>query len=265
MISNFTWRIKSRIVYGIKSYSRFKIHSPFVFELIEKVLRVKTKHPDFYFIEKYRKSLSRNRTIVETVDFGEKSGKKHYISTFEKLGLLVKNRSVRKAQGRILYRLNRYFKPQTILEFGTTAGISAAYLKLPVPDSKLVTMEGCASLADVASSTLRALQVENAEIKIGDFEVSLPDVLQNVETLDMVFFDGNHRFEPTVEYFNQCIEKANENSFFVFDDIHLSPGKEKAWKIIKKDPRVTVSIDLFWMGIVFFRKGMPKQDFVIRY
>ncbi|MBN2616225.1 MAG: class I SAM-dependent methyltransferase [Bacteroidales bacterium] len=265
MNSYVAWQIKSRIVYGIKSYSRFKIHSPFVFELIEKVLKDKSKHSDFSFIEKYRKSLSRSRTVIETVDFGERSGNKQYLSTFEKLGPLVTKRTLKKAQGRALYRLNQYFKPKTILEFGTAAGISAAYLKLPVPDATMITMEGCASLADVASNTLSKLQVKNTDIRIGDFEVTLPKVLENLDTLDMVFFDGNHRFEPTVEYFNQCVEKANENSYFVFDDIHWSPGMEKAWKTIKKDPRVIVSIDLFWMGIVFFRKGMPKQDFVIRY
>ncbi len=81
----------------------------------------------------------------------------------------------------------------------------------------------------------------------------------------MFFFDGNHRKEPTLRYFEQCIHFSNENSIFVFDDIHWSKGMESAWEYIKNDRRVSITIDLFWFGIIFFVEGVEKQDFVIRY
>jgi predicted O-methyltransferase YrrM len=148
---------------------------------------------------------------------------------------------------------------------GTAAGLSASYIKFPVPESKMISMEGCSNLASVAENTFRELNIQNIEIRTGDFENTLPEVLQQIKKLDFVFFDGNHRKEATLGYFSQCIEKITENSLFVFDDIHWSPGMAEAWNSIKSDSRVMISIDLFWLGLVFFRKGTPKQDFVIRY
>lgn len=265
MKKNITWQVKSWIVFLINSSSRYKVHSPFVFDLIEKIIKDNTNYPEYKKIENLKKSLSKSKTIIETVDFGEGAGNRNYIATFEKLGALVIRRSQSKEMGRLLFRLNQYFKPRTILEFGTAAGIGTAYLKSAVPESRLITMEGCASLADVASNTFKILNLKDIDIRIGHFEVTCPILINEVDNLDMVFFDGNHRYEPTVKYFNACAKKAGENSYFVFDDIHWSKEMEKAWNEIKSDPRVSISIDLFWFGIVFFRNGIPKQDFVIRY
>ncbi len=265
MNKNQIWLAKNYIGYRAKAKTRYKVHSPFVFDLVEKVLNDKTEYPDYRKIERFKKKIGKSKTVIETVDFGSRADNKPYKEYFEKVGKIVKKRSQRKKQARLLYRLSRYFRPQNILEFGTAAGISTAYIKAPVPESRMISMEGCASLADVASSNLRQLKIKNVEISIGNFDVTLPHILERFDQLDFVFFDGNHRQEPTLGYFEQCAEKAGENTLFVFDDIHWSPGMEKAWNTIKKDERVTLTIDLFWFGLVFFRKGIEKQDFIIKY
>ncbi len=262
---NQIWLAKNYITYLAQAKTRYKIHSPFVFDLVEKVLMDKTEYPEYKKIEAYKKNISKSKTVIETVDFGARSNGKPYKEYFEKVGEIVKKRSQRKSQARLLYRLSRYFQPQNILEFGTAAGISTAYIKAPVPESKMITMEGCASLADVAMSNLRRLKIKNVEISIGNFDVTLPRVLEKFDTLDFVFFDGNHRYKPTVDYFQRCVEKARENTLFIFDDIHWSSGMETAWNTIKKDERVSITVDLFWFGLVFFRKGVEKQDFIIKY
>jgi len=265
MNKNQIWLAKSYATYLAKAKTRYKIHSPFVFDLVEKVLKDKTEYPEYKKIETYKKNISRSKSVIETVDFGSRSENKDYTTSMQKVGDIVKRRSQRKNQARLLYRLARYFQPENIIEFGTAAGISTAYIKAPLPDSKMITMEGCASLADVATNNLKKLKIKNVDISIGDFDVILPKVLKQFEKLDFVFFDGNHRREPTLDYFNRCINLAHENTLFIFDDIHWSPGMESAWKTIKKDKRVTISVDIFWFGLVFFRKGVTKQDFVIRY
>ena len=265
MIKNQIWLTKSYLTYLAKAKTRYKVHSPFVFDLVENVLKDKTEYPEYRKIETYKKNISRSKTIIETVDFGTRSKNKHYTTSMEKVGNIVKHRSQHKNQARLLYRLSRYFQPENILEFGTAAGISTAYIKVPVPESKMITMEGCASLANVASNNLKKLKINNMEISIGDFDVTLSGVLKKFDRLDFVFFDGNHRREPTLNYFNRCMELANEGTLFIFDDIHWSPGMEDAWNTIKKDERVSISLDLFWFGLIFFRKGITKQDFIIRY
>ncbi len=264
MIKNQIWLTKGYLTYLAKAKTRYKVHSPFVFDLVENVLKDKTEYPEYRKIETYKKNISKSKTIIETVDFGTRSENKPYTISMEKLGNIVKHRSQHKNQARLLYRLSRHFQPGNILEFGTAAGISTAYIKAPVPESKMITMEGCASLADVASNNLKRLKINNIEISIGDFDVTLPLALKKFEKLDFVFFDGNHRREPTLDYFNRCVRLAHENTVFIFDDIHWSSGMEDAWNTIKKDERVSISLDIFWFGLIFFRKGIIKQDFIIR-
>jgi predicted O-methyltransferase YrrM len=265
MNKNQIWLAKNYLTYLTEAKTRYKVHSPFVFDLVEKVLNDKTEYADYRKIENHKKKMARCKTVIETVDFGSRAENRSYTTSMVKIGQIVKRRSQRKKQARLLYRLARYYKPQTILEFGTAAGFSTAYIKAPLPESKMITMEGCASLADVASNNLKKLGINNVDISVGHFDVLLPGVLERLGKPDFVFFDGNHRKEPTLNYFNVCCERAHENTLFVFDDIHWSPGMEKAWETIKKDKRVSISVDLFWFGLVFFRKGIEKQDFVIRY
>ncbi len=265
MIKNQIWLTKRYLTYLAKAKTRYKVHSPFVFDLVENVLKDKTEYPEFKKIETYKKNISRSKTIIETIDLGARSENKHFTTSLEKVGDIVKRRSQHKSQARLLYRLGRHFQPENILEFGTAAGISTAYIKAPVPESKMITMEGCASLANVAAGNLKKLQIKNVNICIGDFDVLLPNVLKKFDRLDFVFFDGNHRCEPTLDYFNRCVELAHEDTVFIFDDIHWSPGMDDAWSTIKKDNRVSISLDVFWFGLIFFRKGITKQDFIIRY
>jgi predicted O-methyltransferase YrrM len=82
--------------------------------------------------------------------------------------------------------------------------------------------------------------------------------------LDFVFFDANHQKQPTLQYFNQCIAKANKNGIFVFDDIHWSEGMEQAWEIVKQHPKVTTSIDLYHMGILFFNPELKPATYRIK-
>jgi predicted O-methyltransferase YrrM len=265
MSRNQIWLVKNYWKYLLKSKTRYKVHSPFVFDFVEKVLKDKQTSPNLKKIDVYKRKLSKSKTIIETVDFGKGSKHKEFDTYFEKVGELVKKRSQRKKQAHLLHRIAAYFQPQNVLEFGTAAGFSTAYIKSAIPVSHMVSMEGCASLADVANQTLRHLKIEKVDIKVGHFDVLLPKVLKEFDSLDMVFFDGNHRKKPTLKYFEQCLELATENSVFIFDDIHWSPGMDKAWQSIKKDQRVSLTLDLFWFGLVFFRKGMPKQDFILRY
>ncbi|RLD45135.1 MAG: SAM-dependent methyltransferase [Bacteroidetes bacterium] len=259
------WLIKSYFTYLMKAKSRYVIHSPFVFELLNKVLRDKTEYDDYALIDKIKREQSAREDIMETVDFGASAGESAYKTMMLRKGIIVKQRTAQKSQLELLYRLSKFLKPEVILELGTAAGISASYLKKGNPSSKLITLEGCANLADLAEDTFKKLNLKDIEVISGNFDVTLNEVIANEKRLDLVFFDGNHRKEPTLKYFNSCLKLANENTLFIFDDIHWSSGMEEAWEAIKANPEVSITIDLFWMGLVFFKKGFAKQDFIIKY
>lgn len=249
--------------YWFKAKTRYRIHSQFVFDFINNILNDKTEYNDYSMLSDHRNKLAISKDPIETVDFGAGSGSKAYSTKILSLGHIVRSRSHSKSRLQLLYRLTKYYKPGNILELGTAAGISTTYIKAGYTECKMITMEGCANLAAKASESFKYLGLDNIEIFVGNFDSLLEDVIMKFDSLDFVFFDGNHRKEPTLRYFELCIPLSNENSIFVFDDIHWSEGMESAWETIKKDKRVSISIDLFWFGLVFFRKGIEKQDFVL--
>jgi len=259
------WLAYRYLVYLMQAKTRFVIHSPFVYDFVNKVLKDETKYFEYNMPDRTLRKYKRRTDSIDTTDFGKRAGKSEFVIFRTTVGNIVRQRSHTVKQLHLLFRISKYFKPKTILEFGTAAGTSTLYLSSGNPASKVVSMEGCVGLTEVARKCFEKRNMNNIEVITGSFDYSLPVVLKNIDSLDMVFFDGNHRELPTLNYFNQCLEHSNENSVFIFDDIHWSPGMERAWKKIKEDNRVSITVDLFWAGLVFFRKGVAKQDFVIRY
>ncbi len=168
--------------------------------------------------------------------------------------------------GRLLYRMIDHFHCGKVLELGTSLGLSTAYMASPPSVEYITTLEGANFVAARAKQNLETLSISKLEIITGNFDITLGQVLKKHPKADLIFFDGNHRKEPTLRYFRQCLSTADENSIFVFDDIHWSAEMEDAWREICRDDAVTCSIDLFFVGIVFFRKDFrEKQAFTIRY
>lgn len=241
------------------------IHSPFVYDLVIKVLNDKTKYKAYTEIEEHRTVLLKNETILTVEDFGAGSAKG-----------LTKQRAVKqvaatslkpKKYAQLLYRLVNYFQPMQILELGTSLGITTSYLSTAKPDSVVITMEGSPAIAEVAKQQFEALQLSNIKIITGNFDETLPAVIDKaMQPFNFIFIDGNHRKEPTLRYFEQLIAKADHDTVFVFDDIHWSKEMEEAWEIVKQHPSVTLTVDLFFIGLVFLRKEQKEREhFVIRF
>lgn len=264
-MSNMLFQIKQYIQFLIKAQTRFTIHSPFVYNLVEQVFRDHKVYPEYAQLNQMKNALLKRRSVVETVDFGSGAGNNKYKTKRLPLKTIVKQRSQHKSRLELLYRLSKSTHPEYILEFGTAAGVSSAYLKSGAPDSQMITMEGCSGLAAIAQEVFQQLNLSNIEVEVGNFDVILDDVLKKFTRLDFVFFDGNHRKKPTLNYFYKCLPLAHENTLFIFDDIHWSPEMKESWEEIKRNDEASITIDLFWFGLVFFRKGIEKQDFVIRY
>lgn len=240
------------------------MHSPFVFEFITKVLNDKTNYPEYEKVEALRDQLLNDHTILDVEDFGAGSmmDKKNRRS----ISSIAKNAAKPKKFGQLLFRMIKYYQPKTILELGTSLGITTAYLSLAKPDAGLTTMEGSTEIAGVAKRNFKNLEIRNIEIIEGNFDHTLSSLITHHSYVDFAFIDGNHRQEPTLRYFQQLLAKTNNDSILVFDDIHWSGEMEAAWETIKNNLAVTCSIDLFFTGIVFFRKEFKeKQHFAISF
>ena len=138
------------------------------------------------------------------------------------------------------------------------------YLQKAAPQAKVYTLEGCPSTAGVANETFKKAGINNVELITGNFDNTLAGVINQLDKIDFVFVDGNHQKEATLKYFEWCLPKVHENTLLIFDDIYWSEGMKEAWTEIKANPKVTVTIDLFWIGLVFFKPGQVKEDFLVK-
>lgn len=248
------------INYLFQSVNEHGIHSPFVFDFTTKVLYNKTNFAEYSRVKKQKAKLLDDSTTIKIIDYG--AGNNNGLFRVKNL---VKKSSQPEKYGRLLFRISNYYKPKNILELGSNFGISTAYLALGNPNSNVISIEGCNDLAKYAEKNLHDLQCNNAEIICNTFQKSLPETINKLDTIDLVFFDGHHTYSDTINYFECCLTKINENSIFIFDDINWSEDMKKAWNFIVNDPKPIITIDLYKFGIVFFRKGQTKQNFVIRF
>ena len=229
------------------------VHSPFVFDFITHVLNDKSGHPGFKKIEKHRTRLLQDFSTIEVEDFGAGSA---VIPTKTRVIKKIAASSPKsKKFARLLYRIARYYDCKTIVELGTSFGTTTAHLALSSPQAKVITLEGAANIAAIAEDFFKKENFENIQLVKDDFKKTIPEVLRKNNSVDLLFVDGNHQEQATVNYFNEFLIKNTNNSVFIFDDIHWSEGMERAWEQIKAHEAVTLSIDLFFIGIVFLKKN----------
>jgi predicted O-methyltransferase YrrM len=238
-------------------------HSPFVFEFITKVLNDKTVYSEYAKVESLRTLLLNDNTVLNVEDLG--AGSSVSKTDQRTVSSIAKNAAKSKKLGQLLFRMVKFYQPSTILELGTSLGITTSYLSLAKPPARLITMEGSKEIAAVAGKNFKSLELQNIEISEGNFDDTLSSVISQLSSVDFAFIDGNHRKEPTERYFKELLNKTNNDSIFVFDDIHWSKEMEDAWETIKANEAVRCTIDLFSIGIVLFRNEFKeKQDFVVR-
>ena len=242
----------------------YGIHSPFVFELLTKTMRNFKSFDCYKDIEKLRKTAKYTNKTIEIEDFG--AGSHILKSNKRKIKDIAKYSLTKKKYAQLLFRLVNHFKPENVLELGTSLGITTIYLAKGNSHAKVFSLEGSKEIAKEAKNNFNKLNVKNIDLITGNFDNTLPKVLSNIKKLDFVFFDGNHTKDATLSYFNQCLPYVLNDTVFVFDDIHWSEQMEEAWEEIKNHKVITVTIDLFFMGLVFFRKeNYCKQNFRIRF
>lgn len=240
------------------------IHSPFVFDLVSKVLNDETEYEDYRQIESIRKQLLQDKTVLTIQDFG--AGSTTGLSKQRSIQQIAGSSLKKPKYARLLYRLVKYFQPKQILELGTSLGITTTYLAAANKDSAVITLEGSTAIASVADMNFQQMQLTNIMIVTGNFDHTLKPAISQMPTINFAFIDGNHRKEPTLSYFHQLLEKSNESTVMVFDDIHWSKEMEEAWEEIKQHSSVTLTIDLFFIGLVFLRKEQKqKEHFIIRF
>lgn len=253
--------IKSYIAFYFQSGNEHGLHAPFIFDIYTSAIRPNKFFYPFLKIENLRAQLLANPTNISVTDLGTGSAR---ASNIRSISTIARSALKKKDIAQIIFRLVNYLQPTHIIDLGTSLGITTAYMACAKPSSQITSFEGCPNIAAEAMKNFKKLGVKNVEVVVGNIDITLPAFIKNTPQLDFVFVDANHTYEATLRYFEICLIKATTETVFVFDDIHWSSEMVMAWEAIKAHQKVTLSIDLFHVGIIFLRTNQPKQHFVLR-
>ncbi len=248
--------------YYLRAETVYQLHAPFAFECCRQTVEDKRHYYHFDTIESLRMQLLQDKRLIEIQDFG--AGSQANPSQTRTIANITRFSPVDPTTGRMLFRLAHWLQPKTMIELGTSVGLSALYQADAATDSTLYTIEGCPQTALVAQQQFKRLRFDNIITKTGPFAERLPELLSECSQLDWLFLDGDHREGQSLDYFEQCRPKLHHQSVVILADIHWSKEMEAAWESLKRDPAVRLSIDLFHLGLLFFRKEIrEKQDYTL--
>lgn len=239
------------------------IHSPFIFDLISRVFRNKTANDIVLKIEKIRKRCLSSERIIRVTDLG--AGSLKMKGDLRKVSDIAAYSAVPKKYGVLLSALAAEFGKPTVIELGTSLGISTMYIASGCPDSVVYTIEACPETSAIARENFNAAGFKNICFMNGSFDEAIPELKKQSVSPGLVFIDGDHRREPVLRYFDQIVEISNSSTVIVLDDIHQSREMEDAWNEVKLHKSVSATVDLYRIGLIFFRRGMSRSDYVIRY
>lgn len=233
-------------LYKLKSTNEHGVHSPFVFDLVTNVIYNNKDYYCYKTIEAQRKILLDSTVVVGSLSVSE-TAKKMYAEKYSKL----------------LFRLVNYFQPNSVVLINDKLGVDSAYAASVSEHLKVYSFQENRELQKITASHLEQLKLKNVTLLYESQTTSLPDLLKQLSTLDFVVIHQKTKDE-VLSVFYQCLEKANTSSVFVVSNVGL-PEFAEAWEEIKKNNQVTVTIDLFYMSIVFLRKEQVKEHFLIRF
>lgn len=253
------------INYLLNSKTAHGVHSPFVYKFVTELLETKNEaYYPFTELNVIRKQLLLNHTELEITDFG--AGSKVFKSNKRKVSEIAKHGISEKKFSELYFKLVNFCNAEYIVELGTSIGLNTLYLSKANSKAKIYTIEGCPALYNFSSQLFKAQKADNIQAIRGKFDDVFPELLKTLPKLDFFYVDGNHQYEATKSYFEIALRKKHEHSVFIFDDINWTEGMQKAWEEIKQHPEVTLSLDLYFVGLVFFRKEQKeKEHFILKY
>jgi predicted O-methyltransferase YrrM len=256
------FQIKSYLQFLWHSKNEHAVHSPFVFSLITTCFYDSKPKTAYSVLKEYRNSLLQNKKNISVTDFG--AGSKVFKSNSREIAKIAKTAGISSKRAELLFRITHYFQPESILEIGTSLGLATSALSLGNPKARITTLEGCPETAKIAQNQFRQFGLSNVNSVTTEFKNYLKNDQLSIINYQLIYFDGNHSKKATLEYFESLLPTITNETVWIFDDIHWSYDMQQAWEIIKKHPKVSVTIDTFQWGFVFFRYEQEKEHFIIR-
>lgn len=243
---------------SIRYRKGFGVHSPFVFNLITKVIEEKCSYYSFYDIELVRKQLLFKEESITYTDRQQKGKKKS-----RTIGEITEREAIHPKQGALLFRLVNYFKVTHILQLGPSMGLSTLYLTSYASDLECIALESVPEYATIAQWVFNKAARNPVDLRTGSYKELLPRALEDMKRVDFVFFNTLYEQQDNLWLFNECIPYVHSDTVFVFEGIKANRRMREFWQEVTTHPEVTVTIDLYSMGIIFFNKRLHKRNYKV--
>lgn len=246
------------IKYKWKAKARHGIHSPYVYNLVDKVFKISFSYSNLKLLKQTFKYLEKNKKTIKIKDFGAGS---HKLGKTRTIQQIFKTSSSKGQYGKILFQFSNYFQPKHILELGTSLGIGTLHFHLGNPNCQITTVEAC---PETLKFTREFLKDKVSSIIF--IESTFSDFLNKISTekYDLIFVDGHHDGNATIDYMQKLENNSHNETIFILDDIRWSEDMFDAWNYLRNSDKYNVSIDLFRMGILIPRKQQVKEHFILR-
>jgi 16S rRNA G527 N7-methylase RsmG len=249
---------KSVLLYrGIRYRRGFGVHSPFVFNLISKVIDERNPYYSFEDIELVRLCFKFDETIISYKDIISQKEKKITI------GNAIYKKTLSPKKGALLFRLANYFKAKNILQIGSGMGIPTLYLTSYSKNINCLVLESEESFSEIAKKVIKKGSDKNIEVRVGEYKDTLQEALSDLKEIDIVYFDYCNDYEINYNLFEQCVKYTNVNSIFIINGIKANNNSRKLWNKICDNEKVTVSIDMYSIGIVTFNPKLHKKKYIV--
>lgn len=253
------FQIKKYLQHWLLRVDQHSVHSPYFFDFYEKVIQNKYATPGLPEIEGVRGKLLQSAMEIDVIDIGAPS--KHFKGQKRSLAKVAATSAQNKAHAELLYRIVHHINATSIVELGTSVGLTTLYLANPT-GSHVTTFEGNTDLIQIAKTHFEFFNADKITLVEGNIDTTLPRFLQSPGKIQFALLDANHRYEPTLRYFLQLCRRMDDKGIIVIDDIYSSAEMEQAWNELKHHDLIYGSIDLFYMGILFFDPALNRQHYI---
>lgn len=232
---------KTILLYRFLRYRKgFGVHSPFAFSFITKVIDERYGYYAYNDIELIRRQLvHRNCPMLKT--------------------------DIKRSHGELLFRIVNYFKPERLIQIGTSAGIGSLYMTAPSSRLNYLLLDSDDNNAEQTIWSLRKFNPKASSVSViaGDYLKTLPAALSKMSAVDFLFFNSAKDKEKNMIYLDEAIKYVQSDTVFFIEGIRSNREMRQLWKNICLREDVSVTFDLYNVGVVFFNKKLHKQNYIV--
>lgn len=223
------------------------IHSPFVFELVTNVIEQPYPYYGYRDIDLIRLHLRLHDQAITWQ--GKQSSIRRYLH----------KQAISQKEGELLFRLTNHYKSRSILAVGSSMGLTPLYLTGYAGDLKCIVLESETDVATIASRNIEKKTNSPLRVIQGDYQTTLQEALQQFEQIDCIYLCKELRVEELDNIYHECSPFFHEESILIISGIHSSSAKKNYWEQLCNDPKITVSVDLYKLGLIFFQPKLHKR------